>query len=137
MARWTKGRTIIKKLPKTASVTFTAGGFVQMTSGYVATATVSSLENVGIILESVASTDSDFASATKVAVEVPTSPSCEAEMDVTGTLATTSIGVAFDLSNASTVNKAGTTSKAFLCKSYISTAKGTFTMCGNADYVDA
>lgn len=135
--RWVKGKTIIKHLPKTASVTFTAGNLVQMTSGYVATATNQSVEHVGIILESVASTDSDFASATKVAVEVPVEPSAELEADVTGTLVTTSVGVAYDLSDASTVNKAGTTYKVLTCKQFISATKGRFSLNSNADFLDA
>ena len=76
--RWSKGRTKQVYLPRTASVTFTSGNLVMLTSGLVATATTQSTEHVGIILEGVASTDSDFAtSAVKVCVEVPLEPSCE------------------------------------------------------------
>jgi len=67
--RWCKGKTLIKHLPRTASVTFTAGDLVMLTSGLVATATAQSTKHLGIILESVTSGDADFAtSAVKVAV---------------------------------------------------------------------
>jgi len=134
--RWVKGKTKIVHAPKTASVTFTVGDLVQMTSGYVATATTQSTKHYGIILEAVASTDSDFASTTNVAVEVPMETSCELESTATGTLATTDIGSAFDLSSASVVNKAGTTYGVLLCKGYISTSKGRFTLNSNADFGD-
>uniref|UniRef100_A0A6M3IL45 Head decoration protein n=1 Tax=viral metagenome TaxID=1070528 RepID=A0A6M3IL45_9ZZZZ len=134
MARPVKGKWIVKQLPKTASVTFTNGDLVQMTSGYVATATAQSTENHGIILTAVTSGDSDFASATKVPVAVPAEPSAEFECTVTGTLATTSIGEGYDLSTAGLVNVAGTTYKVALCTGYISTAKGRFILSGNAAY---
>lgn len=134
--KWVKGKTIIKSLPKTASVTFTAGDLVMMTSGYVATATAQSTKHIGIILEAVASTDSDFASATKVAVEIPAEVSCEFEATVTGTLATTDIGGQFDLSTAGLVNKAGTTYKVVTCTGYISTSKGRFSLNSNQVFSD-
>lgn len=123
--------------PKTASVTFTEGDLVQMTSGYVATATAQSIEHLGIIRTAVTSGDADFASTTLVPVEVPLEPSAEFESTVTGTLATTDIGVGFDLSTAGLVNKSGTTYKVVTCKGFISTSKGRFTLNSNADYRDA
>ena len=123
--------------PKTASVTFTMGDLVMMTSGYVATATNQSIEHLGIILTAVTSGDADFALTTLVPVEVPLEPSAEFESTVTGTLLTTDIGVGFDLSTAGLVNKAGTTYKVLTCKGYISTSKGRFTLNSNADYRDA
>ena len=127
-----KGKWIFKSLPKTASVTFTMGDIVQMASGYVATATAQSTDNLGLIMTDVTSGDSDFASATKVPVAVPAEPSAEFECAVTGTLATTSIGEAYDLSTAGLVNKAGTTYKVALCMGYIATNKGRFVLSANA-----
>ena len=129
-----KGKWIVKYLPKTASVTFTAYDLVQMTSGYVATATASSTENLGMIMTAVTSGDSDFASTTDVPVTIPSEPSAEFEMAVTGTLATTSIGEGYDLSTAGLVNKAGTTYKVAYCTGYISTARGRFCLSGNDKY---
>ncbi len=135
--RWIKGKTKMVWKPKTASVTFTEGDLVQMTSGYVATATAQSIEHLGIIRTAVTSGDADFASTTLVPVEVPLEPSAEFESTVTGTLATTDIGVGFDLSTAGLVNKSGTTYKVVTCKGFISTSKGRFTLNSNADYRDA
>ena len=136
--RWAKGKTICKELARTTSVTFTKGNLVQLTSGLVATATAQSVIHVGIILQSVASSDSDFATAgSKVLVEIPLDPSCELESAVTGTLLTTDIGVRFDLSDASTVNQDGTTYKVVTCKKFISTAKGRFTLKSNLDTRDS
>ena len=123
--------------PKTASVTFTMGDLVMMTSGYVATATNQSIEHLGIILTAVTSGDADFALTTLVPVEVPLEPSAEFESTVTGTLLTTDIGVSFDLSTAGLVNQDGTTYKVVTCKGFISTSKGRFTLNSNADYRDA
>jgi len=108
-----------------------------LTSGLVATATTQSTEHVGIILEGVASTDSDFAtSAVKVCVEVPLEPSCEFEATVTGTLLTTDIGNIYDLSDANTVNQDGTTYGVVLCKGFISATKGRFSLNSNQDFQD-
>ena len=134
---WSKGKTKTVKLPKTASVTFTKGDLVMLTSGLVATATTQSTKHVGIIQESVASTDSDFADNTKVMVEVPVEPSCEFTTDVTGTLLTTDIGAIFDLSDASTVNQDGTTYGVVTCKGFISATSGRFSLNSNQDFADA
>lgn len=135
--RWVKGKTAIKWFPRTASVTFTAGDLVMFTSGLVATATTQSTKHLGIILKDVASTDSDFATAAvKVPVEVPLEPNCEFEATVTGTLVTTSLGVQYDLSDASTVNQGGTTYKVVTCKGFISSTKGRFSLNSNLDFAD-
>jgi hypothetical protein len=132
-----KGKWITKHPPRTASVTFTAGDLVMITSGLVAPATTESTKHLGIIKESVASTDSDFATeAVKVAVDIPMETGCEFEADVTGTLLTTDVGLQFDLSDASTVNQDGTTYKVVTCKGFISATKGRFSLNSNIDYAD-
>ena len=135
--RWVKGKTKMVSLPRTASVTFTKGNLVQLTSGLVATATNQSTKHVGIILECVASTDSNFATAAvKVKIAVPTEPSCEFEATVTGTLVTTSLGVTYDLTDASTVNQAGTTYDVVTCVGFITSTKGRFILNSNQAYAD-
>src|SRR3990167_4031920 len=117
--RWVRGKTAIKWHPRTASVTFTKGDLVMFTSGLVATATTQSKKHLGIILQGVASTDSDFATAAvKVPVEVPLEPNAEFEAAVSGTLVTTSLGLQYDLSDAATVNQAGTTYKVVTCTKF-------------------
>jgi len=124
--RFVKGGKL-KYFPRTASVTFTKGDMVQFTSGLVATATAQSQTNVGIIDTDVTSGDANFAtSAVKVPVIVPENLTDEFEATVTGTLVTTSIGLTYDLSNASTVNQAGTTYGVVECVGFISSTKGRF-----------
>lgn len=136
--RFVKGKTKLISLPRTASVTFTKGNLVQIVSGLVATATAQSTKHVGIIQQSVASTDSDFATAAQqVLVRVPLEPSCLIEADVVGTLLTTSIGAQFDLQDAATVNKAGTTYKVMTCRKFIATNRGHFQLNSNIDFADA
>jgi len=130
-----KGKWIVKTLNKTASVTFTYGDLVALTTGALTTATAQSTTHVGIILTAVTSGDSDFASVVGVPVTVPTEPSCEFEATVTGTLATTDVGNHFDLSTAGLVNKAGTTYKVVCCKGFIATNKGRFSLSSNQDYL--
>lgn len=131
-----KGKWIFKWYPKTASVTFTAGDLVMMTSGYVATATAQSTKHLGIIQTAVTSGDSNFASTTKVPVAVPVDPNAEFEADTTGSLATTDLGGQFDLSTAGLVNNAGTTYKVVTCVGYISTAKGRYVLNSNQSWAD-
>lgn len=136
--RFVKGKTKTVYLPRTASVTFTKGNLVMLTSGLVATATAQSTRHLGIILTAVASTDSDFATAAvKVPVEVALEPTCEIEADVTGTLLTTDLGLKFDLTDASTVNQDGTTYKVVLCSGFISATKGRFILDSFVGYGDA
>lgn len=125
--RFVKGKTKLVWLPRTASVTFTKGDLVMLTSGLVATATAQSQTHLGIIETAVTSGDSNFAtSAVKVPVRVPVTPQAEFEATVTGTLVTTSIGLTYDLTNASTVNQGGTTYGVVECTGFISSTKGRF-----------
>lgn len=132
-----RGKWGLKWYPRTASVTFTKGDLVMFTSGLVATATAQSTKHVGIIAKSVASTDSDFAtSAVKVPVWVPLEPNAEFEAEVTGTLVTTSIGVQYDLTDANTVNQAGTTYKVVTCTRFKSATLGDFILNSNLAFAD-
>ena len=132
-----KGKWIFKHIQKDASVTFTYGDLVAITNGELTTATAQSTKHLGIIMTSVTSGDSDFASGTKVAVAVPTEPSCEFEATVTGTLTTAMIGNGYDLTSAGLVNVSGTTYKVVTCKGFISTDKGRFSLNSNLDFADA
>lgn len=132
-----KGRWLIKHYPKTASTTFTAMDLVRLSSGYVATATVSTTKHIGFILEAVTSGDSDYTGVGTVAVAVPDDKKCEFIADVTGTLLTTDIGVQFDMSTAGLVNQDGTTSKVVTCVGFIATNRGIFTLNSDQDYADA
>ena len=88
------------------------------------------------MLQDIASTDSDFASTTKVRVAIPKTPYSEFEADVTGTLTATDVGTQFDLSTAGLVNKAGTTYKVVTCVGYQSATKGRFILNSNLAFAD-
>ena len=127
--RWVKGRTTSRWLPRTASVVFTAGDLVIMTSGLLATAlATTSTTVVGIIRKAVASTDSDYATAAvRVLVEVPLDDNCVLEGPVAnGSLLTTSLGVKFGLTSAGAVDFADTTTTVLMCVGFLSAALGHF-----------
>ena len=131
--KWVKGRTIIRFYPRTASTTFTKNSLVYWVSGLVAPADSTSGDHIGIVLEDVASTDSDFAtSAVLIPVECPADKQCEFEATVTGTLVTTSVGVTYDLSTALVVNQGATSKNVVTCTKFITSTKGLFVL--NATY---
>ena len=127
--RWVRGRIKSQWLPRTASVVFTVGDLVIMTSGTVATATATSTTTyVGVIREGVASTDSDYATAAvRVLVEVPMDANAVLEGPVAnGSLLTTSLGVKFGLTSAGAVDFADTTTTALMCVGFLSATLGHF-----------
>ena len=131
--KWVKGRTIIREYPRATSTTFTKNSLVYWVSGLISPADSTSGDHVGIVLEDVASTDSDFATAAvRIKVECPADKQCEFEADVTGTLVTTSVGVTYDLSTALVVDQGGTSKNVVTCTKFISSTKGRFVL--NATY---
>lgn len=133
MMKWIKGRTRIREYPRSASTTFTKYSLVYWASGVVIPADSTSGDHIGICIEDVASTDADFATAAiPIKVEVPADKQCELEADVTGTLATTSVGVGMDLSDALTVNQGGSSKLVVTCTKFINSTKGRFVL--NATY---
>lgn len=132
--RAVKGRWGLRWYSKTGSQAFANNSLVSWSSGLLIPSTNATDLIVGIIRKAVASTDSDYASTTKVPVEVPTSPSCEVEADVTtGTLVTTSVGDYFDLTDASGVDQSASADDILLCTGFISATKGRFAI--NAVYL--
>jgi len=129
-----KGKTKTIWLPKKASQAFTAGSAVAAgtatDAGTIipATSETGALRLMGVIRETVASTDSDYASNTKVPVEVPVEKGVEWIADVasnTLSLAAvkTNIGNELDLSNHLLVNLASSSTTCCIVKDVISTAK--------------
>lgn len=133
MMKWVKGRTKVVTLLRTASTTFTKDSLVYWVSGYVSPADSTSGDHIGIVLESVASTDSDYATSGKIQVEVPMDKQCEFEATVTGTLALTSVGVAMDLSTALVVNQGATSKAVVTCTKFITSTKGRFVLNSTFD----
>lgn len=132
--RWIKGKTICKKFPKTASEVFTKGDMVKLVSGYITSVDSTSVEALGIIKESVATTDDDYASTTDVMVEIPNEPNCVFESTVVTALAATDVGNVLDFSTDAIINEAANTYGPVTCVKYISATKGWFYLNGFEGY---
>lgn len=112
--------------PKKASTEFTIHSLVYADgSGNVQPADSTSGDHIGVIQESVSSSDDDYADNTLVGVMLLT-PNMVFEATVTGTFTSASVGNQYDLSNAYTVNADGTSKKVVTCVGYISSTKGLF-----------
>lgn len=121
-----RGLTVTRWLPVTVSTTFTAGDIVAWSSGYLikATTTSAAKTHVGVIKKTIAATDSDYATARLVPVEIPNDKMVE--WRVTGTtFVVTENGLWGDLATAGTVVNPGTgsTYDAYQQKSIISTTE--------------
>ena len=66
-----KGLTRVEWLPVTTSTAFTKDTLVEWTSGLIAVADDNDTDVAGVILKTIASTDSDYASSRRVPVLVP------------------------------------------------------------------
>lgn len=94
------GKHEIKYFQKKASTAFVNGALTYVDSnGYLNPASASSVNHVGVILLTVASTDSDYASTTFVPVDM-CSPTDLFIADVSaGTVAQTAVGAYYDLNS--------------------------------------
>ena len=132
--KWVKGKTKILSLPRKASTVFAKDSLVYLASGVILPADATSGDHVGICLEAVAATDSDYAdSGVLIKVEVPVDKMCEFEADVDGTLAAASVGVAMDLTDAENVNQGATSKAVVTCTKFISSSKGHFVLNATFD----
>lgn len=120
------GKARLEWYPKKAS---TAIGYGALTIfdglGYLTVAISTSLGIVGVCMKAIASTDSDYASTTKIPVDVVGEDDVF-EADVTGTLTAAMVGTRMDLSTGLVVNAAGTSHNVVTCVGYISATKGLF-----------
>lgn len=112
-------KPIIKSYAKTASTALDKNSLVEFTSGQLAACDDNETTILGIILEEVATTDADYASATKKQVQLIL-PGDEIEITTTDTL---TVGLAYGISNAYTVDQSDTTNKVFVCTEVISSTK--------------
>lgn len=134
-----KGKWGLRFFPKAASTAFSINACVAYNgSGQIIPATSTTDVQVGIIRQAIAATDSDYASTTRVAVEVPLQPTCEMEGDVTaGTLAAASVGSYFDFNNSLGVNQGASANRSVLCTGFITAARGMFQLNSTAANRDA
>ena len=116
-------KSLPSKIAKKASTAMNVGDVVIATSGQVDVAVASSVLLLGICTTKVASTDSDYASTTAVAVE-QIDPNAVYLADVgTGSAAVTDIGAQFDLKDKDEVDVTGTTYKQVKIVGVISATK--------------
>ena len=103
-----KGKTKMISLPVAASVVLTDGALVALSSGTVILATSSTTKHVGVCRKTIATTDSDYAVAKMVPVQVPIQEGVIWEA-LTASAVIGDIGTAVDLTDSVTVNRGGTT----------------------------
>lgn len=118
-----KGLTKTEQFPVTTSTAITQDRLVEFTSGLIAEADDNDTALAGVLVKTIASTDSDYASSRKVGVQVPVERHVVWEADGTGTFAATDIGAEFGISDSGTVDKSDTTNKVFLVTEFISASK--------------
>jgi hypothetical protein len=123
-----KGKTKTVQLPVTPSTAIAEGALVAFSSGYLIAATSSTAPEsiAGVLVKAIAATDSDYASARTVAVEVPTEVGTVWTADVTSGLVAADVGLYQDLTDSVTVNRGASTYDVVKCVGVISTTKGLF-----------
>lgn len=110
----------------TTSLALLKGTLVEFTSGRIAAADADEAGDaiVGVLGKTIASTDTDYATARLVPVEVPTERHVMWEADATGfTAGGTDEGVEYGISDSATVDQTETTAKAFKVMQVVSATK--------------
>jgi hypothetical protein len=100
-------------------VTFSSGLLIQFVGNSTASA-----DTIGVVRHAIASTDSDYATARSIEVEVPVERYTEWLVDYTATLVAADIGIEIDMTNSTTANRGGTTQKIVRTTKVLSTTKG-------------
>jgi hypothetical protein len=123
-----RGKTKFMWLPVTPSTTFSANGLVEFSSGYLIefTSTSAGSDCPGVIRHAIAATDSDYAVARSVEVEVPVEKNVVWEIDVTSGLVAADVGLWQDMTSNLVVNRGASTYDVVQCQKVISTTKGEF-----------
>lgn len=122
------GKTKFVWLPVTVSTALSVDSLVAFSSGYLIAATSSTAcyYIMGVIRHAIASTDSDYATARLVEVEMPVEKNVIWECDVTSGLVAADIGLFQDLTSATHINRAASTYDVAMCIKVLSTTKGWF-----------
>ena len=126
--RYLKGRTKLEHLPVTTSTAFGKNKLVAWSSGLLIEATSSSKRDaiVGLIERAIVSTDSDYASARKVAIRVPLDKNVLMVADVTSGLVAADLGLFVDITDNDTVNRGASSIDVFQVEKVISLTEGVF-----------
>lgn len=128
MFKLKQGLTKTVYLPVTTSTALAAGDLLTFSSGLLVAATSSTAASaiIGVNVKAIASTDSDYATARRIPVEVPVERNTVWEADVTSGLVAADIGKEVDLTDAATVDRSATSIGAVMPVAVISTTKGLF-----------
>lgn len=122
--RLVKGKSKIMYLPVHTSTAFTKDTLVEITSAKVDPADDNDTALAGVIIKDIASTDSDYATARKVGVRVPTERHVVWEIATGGSFAAgTDEGLEFGISDSGTLDHSDTTNKVFLVTEVLSATK--------------
>ena len=121
-----KGKTKFAYLPVTTSTAITAGTLVTFTSGLLVavTSSTAAANIIGVLRHTIASTDSNYATARLVEVEVPMERYTEWDLDFTTTLVVGDIGAECDLTDGVTGNRGASSIKAVRPVAVYSVVKG-------------
>lgn len=128
------GDWAVKYFRKVASTAFKSNNLVAFaTNGGagdpIEPADASDTTILGIGIKTVASTDSDYASNTRIPVLVPQNKASEMECDdVDGTMVVDDEGLLVDISNAESANRAASTTDVLVATRFISATKGRFSI---------
>ena len=121
-----KGKTKIEYLPVTTSLALVKDTLVEGTSGLLAAAddNEEGADIRGVLVKTIATTDSDYATARRVGVRVPVERHVVWEADATGfTVGSTNELVEYGISDSGKVDQTNTTNDAFLVTEVLSATK--------------
>jgi hypothetical protein len=115
MIRLISGKVIREELPFTASVELAQNTLLEWTSGYLAAADDNDTDLAGVLAETIAATDVDYATTgKKKSVIIPVEKHCVWEIDTGDTfVAATHQGVECGISDSGTVDLDDTTNDVF------------------------
>ena len=122
---------------KTGSVAFANGNLVDWpasVTGYFVAATASTTKLCGIIQKTITSGSSDYTTNTLCPVLVPTSLDAEVIATTAGTAVATDVGGRYDLTDATTVNRAASTVGRVVMTEFISATSCVYTLLPIAQY---
>lgn len=121
-----QGKVKVMFLPVTTSTAFTKNTLVTYTSGLLTSATSSTTAPLlaGVIEKTIASTDTDYATARLVPVVVPVEKFVVWKQDFTTTLVATDIGAECDLTDSGNANRGASSVKVVIPLSVISATQG-------------
>ena len=136
------GTANIQPFIKTASTALIGNSGVVTSSGQLVASQAGDKVCLGIALETIASTDGDYATARPVLVDM-LGPTDVVQCTVTGTLTAAMVGSYFDFSDSVTLDAGDITAPAsvpgdlWLCVGFISATLGLFMLAGGANMAPA